>query len=285
MRKKITHLAFIIFGLILMNQGLHAAPDTLSCTFFVYSKASVGCHVYVTYSGNAGSSATYNWNFDGGVIMSGSGPGPYYIYWLTADTLDIALSVFENGCSSSTTIVPVIIFPPPVPAFTPNPQTTYIENPLINFYDHSLNTIIWSWDFGDTASGTDNYSAVQSPSHTYSGEGTYPVLLIVTSPDGCIDSIIQFVNILDLTTLFVPNAFTPNGDGINDIFQPYSTDIDYKLSIYDRWGERLFEADNQGWDGKYEGKKLKSDVYVWCLIYTQKQLQKKIAIGHVTLLR
>ena len=108
--KKIFTL-FVFITLCLMSHRLTAEPNTVTCTFFMYPKAPVGCHTYVSYQGNAPSSATFNWNFDGGIIMSGSGPGPYYIIWNTLGYKTVTLHVIYNSdsCNSSMTIhiVPV----------------------------------------------------------------------------------------------------------------------------------------------------------------------------------
>jgi len=110
MKKIFTFLG--IFFTCLMTSNLYAEVDTLSCAFFMYSKASVGCDVYVVYSGNAPSSATFNWNFDGGIVISGSGPGSYYIQWDTAGYKTVTLNVIYQGqsCNSSRTIH--IVSPP-----------------------------------------------------------------------------------------------------------------------------------------------------------------------------
>ena len=104
MKKIFTLLLFII--ICLMNQRLYAEIDTLTCTFYMYPKAVVGCHNYVTYVGNAPGSATFNWNFDGGIILSGSGPGPYYIEWDTVGVKTVTLNVIyqSQSCNSSNTI-------------------------------------------------------------------------------------------------------------------------------------------------------------------------------------
>ncbi|MGA3014291.1 MAG: T9SS type A sorting domain-containing protein [Bacteroidales bacterium] len=103
--KKIFTL-FLFITLCTMSFQLYAATDSVSCTFFIYPKAPVGCYTYVTYQGNAPGTATFNWNFDGGIIMSGSGPGPYYIVWDTLGNKTVTLYVDYNGqtCSSSNTI-------------------------------------------------------------------------------------------------------------------------------------------------------------------------------------
>jgi hypothetical protein len=103
--KKIFTL-FLFITICMMNTQLYAETDSISCTFFMYPKAPVGCYTYVSYQGNAPSSATFHWNFDGGIIMSGSGPGPYYIVWDTLGTKTVTLSVIYNSqsCNSSNTI-------------------------------------------------------------------------------------------------------------------------------------------------------------------------------------
>jgi len=97
---------FVFITLCLMSNRLSAENDSITCTFFMYPKAPVGCYTYVSYQGNAPGSATFNWNFDGGVIISGSGPGPYYIKWDTIGIKTVTLNVIYNSqsCNSSRTI-------------------------------------------------------------------------------------------------------------------------------------------------------------------------------------
>ena len=95
------------------------------------------------------------------------------------------------------------------------------------------------------------------------------------------------------STLYMPNTFTPNGDGLNDIFIPVGKNISsVHLMIFDRWGGILFESNdpNVGWDGTYQGQLVKNDIYAWKLEYrfidkngVESLLQKEI--GHVQVLR
>ncbi|MCX6282068.1 MAG: T9SS type A sorting domain-containing protein [Bacteroidetes bacterium] len=96
----------VIFLLCLSSARLYAGADTLACSVFCYTKASVGCHSYVSYSGTAPSSAAYHWDFDGGAVVSGSGQGPYYIIWDNAGYKTITLNVFYQGdsCHASRSI-------------------------------------------------------------------------------------------------------------------------------------------------------------------------------------
>ncbi len=253
-------------------------------TFTLISPLCFGAETPITYTGNSPTSATYIWGFDGGHIVSGSGQGPYVVSWLNAGLHYVSLTVNNAGCSS-TSSDSIRIFPPPIPLFTANPQTSFIENPLINFLDHSLNTSIWWWNFGDISSGIDNSSSLSSPSHSFFNQGTYTVWLTATSPDGCIDSTSTDVHLIDFNSLYIPNAFTPNENGLNDIFKPYGNGLDYTLFIFDRWGEQLFKGKNQGWDGTYNGKMVQQDIYVWSLIYSFNQTDTETTYGKVTLIK
>jgi len=238
----------------------------------------------INYTGNASPSANYLWSFDGGDILSGNGQGPFSVMWLNSGLHNVALTVTEDGCDSSTT-VPITIFQPAIAQFTADPQMTFVGEPLVNFFDHSINVSNWLWNFGDVSSGADNLSTLQSPSHSFYSQGTYIVWLIATSPDFCVDSLSYDIHVIGLNTFYIPNAFTPNDNGLNEVFKPYSSQLDYTLYIFNRWGQQIFEGKNQGWDGTFKGNPVQQDMYVWCLMYSFNQERIKSAYGNVTLLR
>jgi hypothetical protein len=103
MKKNLTRFAIITIGLILMNHCLLAETDSLSCTLYMYSKTTVGCHSYVNCASSAGVYGLYTWNFDGATIVSGSGSGPYWVYWNTPGIKSVSVMVTYNGdtCSGS----------------------------------------------------------------------------------------------------------------------------------------------------------------------------------------
>lgn len=96
---------------------------------------------------------------------------------------------------------------------------------------------------------------------------------------------------IDITndySVFVPNSFTPNDDGINDVFYVYGFGIkECKLSVYDKWGELLFSSESQskGWDGTYKGEICKLDTYVYHLEYTPYRGTQGSKTGHVNIIR
>lgn len=142
-----------------------------------------------------------------------------------------------------------------------------------------------SWDFGDGMS-----SAEYNPIHTYQVSGVFPVTLTVNNAEGCSDQITQMVQFSIPSLVFIPNAFSPNGDGLNDDWLVSISYIqDFSLFIFDRWGEKVFESNNlyDRWKGTMfnNGKPLKSDHYVYRILYTELNGKNKEIIGSVSLIR
>jgi gliding motility-associated-like protein len=98
-------------------------------------------------------------------------------------------------------------------------------------------------------------------------EGTYPVTLTVVNGNGCLAILRDTVTVYPPLHVYIPNAFTPNGDGINDVFGMVGEGyLYYDLDIYDRWGNRLRFGrfkDATAWDGTYKGKTVPADAYVY----------------------
>jgi gliding motility-associated-like protein len=142
------------------------------------------------------------------------------------------------------------------------------------------------WNFGDGTTSTD-----QDPTnHVYTVAGTYTITLIVTNPNGCVDSVSHEIVIHADSYIYIPNAFTPgNADGLNDIFQVYGLGFtNGVLKIFDRWGEELY-TDAEGiltWNGAKHDKSLyPQGVYAFRVDYTDGQGKDKVIYGHVNLIR
>ena len=121
--------------------------------------------------------------------------------------------------------------------YTPNTLSTYSNE--INFYNNTDNSIPLLWDFGDS-----NFSYDLSPTHLYDSPGIYNVLMIIEDLNNCTDSITKQIIMYYDFVLHVPTSFTPNNDGINDIFLPSGFRMNkyqsYALKIYNSWGEKIF---------------------------------------------
>lgn len=205
---------------------------------------------------------------------------------------DVTLQVKSpDGCVDSATRTDMVcVYPYPDADFTFEPQDATVQDPAIDFTNLSTGADSYSWSF----MGADSSNEI-SPSYVFPNEdaGTYEVCLEATSTYGCQDTICKDVTIQGKFLLYVPNAFNPDGDGVNEVFRPVvqgADPSDYRFMVYDRWGEVVFETKDiqEGWDGsiKGQGNPSKTDVYVWRLItknrYNGKTIEKK---GHVTVVR
>lgn len=146
----------------------------------------------------------------------------------------------------------------------------------------------WSWAFGDGATST-----VQNPSHTYPAAGTYTVTFLGIDGSGCPSVTQQPVLIENCffdtdCELFVPGAFSPNADRVNDVACVYGACIkEMQFTIYDRWGEVVFQASDKSecWDGTYKGSPLNSAVFAWVLKATLTSGSEVVKKGNITLIR
>jgi gliding motility-associated-like protein len=140
--------------------------------------------------------------------------------------------------------------------------------------------------FGDGDSTTNcNFGSV---SHMYPNAGTFTAMYVVTNSDGCNDTAYITIVVEEQSTVYVPNAFTPNTTGQNETFLAYGTNVqEFELLVFDRWGMLIFQSDdiNKGWDGTYKNDPCQEDVYVWRIIWTDSQNKKHKMMGHVSLLR
>ena len=154
--------------------------------------------------------------------------------------------------------------------------------PLFRFFNESDLADSFYWTFGDGY-----FSYIENPEHEFSDTGSYSVCLKVSTAFGCDDFTCEELDVNPFPTIFAPNAFTPNGDGTNDVFQIKLTYVNqFLLEIFDRWGEILFTSrdPNIGWDGTYKGNKAQEDVYVWRVTYTNILKKSDQLIGRVTLI-
>jgi gliding motility-associated-like protein len=138
----------------------------------------------------------------------------------------------------------------PVSNFTTSFDTIY-KNQVVDFIDNSIDASKWYWMFSTSSVDT---AIIQNPKKAFDSIGIFPITLIVTDNNGCRDTLVKNIEIYP-TLIGVPEAFTPNGDGINDVLYvkggPFK-DLEFK--IYNQWGNEIFKSVNQsiGWNGTYE---------------------------------
>jgi len=170
----------------------------------------------------------------------------------TIQVIETVPNTINGGCEGIPTLYNVNIWPLPTadftitpdPSLTPNGGGIFI-NDIIEMADNSQLTDEWEWSFGDG-----NTSSQSNPFHTYGAVGTYDVTLITTTDLGCKDTLVQSLTVVE--GVIVPNVFTPNGDGFNDVFDIRTSDVGpFKILIYNRWGNVVFETVSPeiSWDG------------------------------------
>ncbi len=168
-----------------------------------------------------------------------------------------------NNCTGIAAVNNMItISATPAANFSSSPTGVVTANAEVSFTDASANSNSSMWNFGDSSSGSNNVSGLSSPSHTYTAAGIYCVELFVQNQVGCTDSINECITVTNDASIVIPNVFTPNGDGINDIF--YITVIavkDLECSVYDRWGLKVKEWNtiDGSWDGRTKNGKIAPD--------------------------
>jgi len=206
-----------------------------------------------------------------------------------------SVTVSDSECSSTAT-VNVVEAPGPEAGFTVHPTIITLLDGPVSFVDHSTGNIVsWVWNFGDGTTG--NGSFIQ---HQYNALDAYPVTLIVTDVNGCMDTICDTVRVKNYFTLYIPNAFTPNGDDLNPLFYPCGYNIDpdnFNMLIFDRWGKLVFSTSkwdasvshSEGWNGTLNNKgnpgKLVMDVYAYRIFVKEIDGPKHEYYGHITLIQ
>lgn len=197
----------------------------------------------------------------------------------------------QNGCDSIVTIN-VTIKPTPVAAFSTNPSVIEQDDSEISLNEVSTGQINgWNWDF--SFEGGTSTSAAQNPTFPIplGTSGDITISLRVTDANGCQDSTTTIISVLESSTVYIPNCFTPDGDENNNTFIPVISEVfddqNHVLNIYNRWGELLFQSKDKkiGWDGSYKGLLQPNGVYTYSVELKLKQNDLvKIYHGHVNLL-
>ena len=150
-------------------------------------------------------------------------------------------------------------------------------------YSRAVNPTFF-WDFGDGSTSTD-----PNPRHEYQDVESHRIVLTTTDDLGCQDT--ARLHTIPPMQIFIPNSFTPNGDGINDLFSVTGSNVvDYEIRIFDRWGKQVFHSKDikEKWNGNSQGNEYQKgpEVYNYIIIY--KGVKEEDAIkrtGNITVIR
>ena len=229
----------------------------------------------------------YNWDFGDGVLSNDS--NAVYTY-ANPGTYDLNLTIyFIEGCTDTITVSYadfITVYPSPTSSFVADPTNATIYTSNIEITDLAADTtddILTN--MGD---GSIYYNQAQF-NHSYTDTGWFEVEHVVINTFDCPDTSKATIRINPETLIFVPNAFTPDGDGKNEIFFATAVGIkEFSFKIFNRWGEVLFETTDPstGWDGMHpNGKEAIQGVYTWTVFakgQNDKLIEKR---GHLSLLR
>ncbi|MCE9540798.1 MAG: gliding motility-associated C-terminal domain-containing protein, partial [Bacteroidetes bacterium] len=212
----------------------------------------------------------WNWNFGDGTSSIEEAPDHNYAQ---PGNYQVTLTVTTaGGCTNNNLTAPIAIAAHPIPnaVFSVNSTNLNLPYDALVLNNQSVGANSYYWEFGDGGTSTQF-----NPQYLYSTVNNFHVQLIAMSQYGCVDT--AFAEITTNADVIFPNAFTPNQNGSqggfydinnlsNDIFFPYSSGVvEFKIEIFNRWGEEVFESLDikQGWDGYYKGAICQQDVYVW----------------------
>lgn len=211
---------------------------------------------------------------------------------LMAGTYDVQMIVISpQGCIDSATFINVLeVYDQPEADFhwSPNPVTMFNTN--VSFQSTSYLGYEYQWYFQDAEPMN---SVQENPQTSFpDGEtGEYEVELIVTSEQGCVDTIIKVVTVIPEVTIFVPNTFTPDNDQFNQSWEYYIEGIDiydFNIKVFNRWGEIVYESNDPSvkWDGTYQGQPVQDGTYTWYIEARELNSdERRQWFGHVNLMR
>jgi gliding motility-associated-like protein len=193
--------------------------------------------------------------------------------------------VYANGCTNSTTISEAFcLYPTPnakFEIFTSNPQTGF---PIV-VNNSSENATEFNWTYENEQSNFTN------PEIIFNEHGAQEITLIATNEFGCSDTTSHLITVENVVLLYVPTAFTPNGDADNNTFSPIigaGVKLEtYRLYIFSRWGEIVYETSDieAGWDGKNKNIDCPDGTYIWKIEFKASNSINEQHSGHVSLIR
>lgn len=196
----------------------------------------------------------------------------------------------QYGCTNTKEVTDMIcVFPNPIASFEVNNDVLNGFNQTVDFINLSQNADTYTWHFGIPGKVSDQVN----PSFTYPDvSDQYVIWLIAQNSFGCVDSTSKVISVDIEPVYYIPNAFTPDGDKLNNSFLPVFTSgfdpYNFKMLIFNRWGEVMFESNDArfGWDGSYGGKIMQDGVYIYQIEFRDLETDKRYKVnGHVTLVK
>lgn len=230
---------------------------------------------------NMGNIVSWNWDFDDGNTDNTQSPPHTYT---SIGTYNVSLNITDDaGCKHDTTKT-INIYDIPTSAFSYTPNTQIYINDAIQFSNSSVASNQWLWSYGNGSSDTN-----ENPTYSYAYPGTYQIILI-SSNGFCHDTSYIDINVDYDFMADVPQAFTPNNDGVNDYLSFVAVGIvDFEFGIVNRWGKVVYKTNDPshiGWDGNLESINQPMGIYMYYLVGKKaSNLEEVLLKGDITLIR
>jgi gliding motility-associated-like protein len=226
------------------------------------------------------------WDFGNGSYSNEKANSFSYRYPLAGTYKPILNIINEFGCENKFDSLTIDVSTKPKANFYLDPEKVDLLNPTIYFNDLSSKDVVsWQWLINGKLHSTEI-----NTERTFKDTGIVSIVLIVENKNGCLDTAYSQATVKDVERIWIPNAFTPNSDGINDAFFPVGNvifDGNFELKIYDRFGAEIFSSNSidKKWNGAFqnEGEILPFGVYVYQLNYFDEARHLKTLKGHLTL--
>lgn len=215
--------------------------------------------------------------------------GTSFLTGSIAQTTTMYVDMSASGCISVNRFpVTAYVFPDINPSFSTAEATKDQGGFAVAFTNTTaVQGLTYLWDFGN-ASSPDNTSSEENPTYIFPAETNYAVTLIATNSAGCADTVVQMIDATMAHDLFLPSAFTPNNDGINDVFRLKGNGYsNASMVILNQWGQPIFKSDNAaiGWDGNTGAKTAQNGTYSYLVRLTLKDGSSKTMKGNISLIK
>ena len=227
------------------------------------SEVCVGEEFFIVDSSYVENSSLTNWKWDFGDGTIKSGKKVSHIYEFSG-IYDVSLSLISNKGCLSDTLFPNLVSVNSRPKANFNASSLNVSELAseISFFNTSEEGMLLNWNFGNGM-----ISSEESEKINFNSPGFYDVSLVVTNEFGCSDEITKRINVFPEYSVYIPNSFSPNGDGINDFFTVSGKEVSFfNMIIYNRFGEVVFESESLShlWDGKDSlGSEVVSGTYIY----------------------
>ena len=208
----------------------------------------------------------YFWTFGDGTTSNQVSPN--HTYTQPGDYTASLTIITNTGCKDTQTYVYPNIFhynPAPIAKFALDSHEVSYFTPVVEISDLSVNSVKCWYLISDST-----YSSQCNFAKTFTDTGLYRITQMVYAADGCTDTVSDFVHVSPEFRIWIPNAFSPNKDDLNEVFLPYTLGVrQFNFKVFDRWGIQIFQSLNkhEGWNGTYKNELCQEGIYNYIFEY------------------